>query len=254
MRLVSGRHPVHKWFVLVFTPFRFWWRDTRLAELTQTLPPSTSTHSNFVPSTPSSHQPSDHASHALSQSLKYRFPYPTTFVSVPYYTDTTLGSLDAVVIPAARSVREVLVMVPLVPTPAPLVAGEDKGMEVELLPCAPPGLPTTSSFAFQAPHVDLASSPTNSSSTNSSSITLPQNFRVSQPQTSKAYVQPDGLLLYVAEASYERGTSPLSSWVPISAYDHKDYEPDESVGAEDLNQRGTNKLVEEEGLLGCFHG
>jgi snurportin-1 len=30
-----------------------------------------------------------------------------------------------------------------------------------------------------------------------------------------ARVQPDGMLLYVAEASYEPGTSPLSSWVPI---------------------------------------
>jgi snurportin-1 len=240
---------VHEWFVLVFTPSRFWWRDTRLAELTQTLPPLTSTHSNFVPPTPLAHQPSDHATQALSQSLKYRFPYPTTFVSVPYYTDTTLGSLDATVIPAARSVREVLVMVPLVPTPAPLVAGEDKGMEMELPPCAPSGYPITSSFAFQAPHVNPTSLPTNPSST------LPQNTRLSQPQTFKAYVQPDGLLLYVAEASYEHGTSPLSSWVPISAYDHKDYEPDESIGAEDLNQRGTNNPVEEEeGLLGCFHG
>ncbi|TFK47555.1 hypothetical protein OE88DRAFT_1665745 [Heliocybe sulcata] len=32
-------------------------------------------------------------------------------------------------------------------------------------------------------------------------------------------VAPDGLLLYVAQASYEPGTSPLSSWVPIHAYD-----------------------------------
>jgi len=43
-----------------------------------------------------------------------------------------------------------------------------------------------------------------------------------QPATSNAQlpvptarVQPDGMLLYVAEASYEPGTSPLSSWVPI---------------------------------------
>jgi len=28
----------------------------------------------------------------------------------------------------------------------------------------------------------------------------------------------DGLLLYVAEASYETGTSPLSSWIPIAKY------------------------------------
>jgi snurportin-1 len=29
-------------------------------------------------------------------------------------------------------------------------------------------------------------------------------------------LQSDGLLLYVAQASYEPGTSPLSSWIPIS--------------------------------------
>ena len=34
-----------------------------------------------------------------------------------------------------------------------------------------------------------------------------------------ASIQPDGLLLYVSEASYESGTSPLSSWIPISGYD-----------------------------------
>lgn len=34
-----------------------------------------------------------------------------------------------------------------------------------------------------------------------------------------AFVQADGLLLYVVEASYEPGTSPLSSWIPIRGYD-----------------------------------
>ena len=34
-----------------------------------------------------------------------------------------------------------------------------------------------------------------------------------------ASIQPDGLLLYVSEASYEPGTSPLSSWIPITGYD-----------------------------------
>lgn len=30
-------------------------------------------------------------------------------------------------------------------------------------------------------------------------------------------IKPDGLLLYVAQAIYEPGTSPLSSWVPLLA-------------------------------------
>ena len=29
-------------------------------------------------------------------------------------------------------------------------------------------------------------------------------------------IKPDGLLLYVAQAIYESGTNPLSSWVPLS--------------------------------------
>ena len=45
-------------------------------------------------------------------------------------------------------------------------------------------------------------------------LPLPAPFKAQVP-TSTACVQPDGMLLYVAEASYEPGTSPLSSWVPI---------------------------------------
>lgn len=33
--------------------------------------------------------------------------------------------------------------------------------------------------------------------------------------TREAKVEPDGLLLYVKQASYEPGTSPLSGWVPV---------------------------------------
>jgi snurportin-1 len=31
-------------------------------------------------------------------------------------------------------------------------------------------------------------------------------------------LKSDGLLLYVSQASYEPGTSPLSSWIPITGY------------------------------------
>ena len=36
------------------------------------------------------------------------------------------------------------------------------------------------------------------------------------------FIQPDGLLLYVAESGYEPGTSPLSSWIPIVGYEKKE--------------------------------
>src|SRR5260221_13133251 len=96
----------------LLTPIRFWWRDTRLAELTRLLPPSTASpsHSHFV-SVPSQ-------KHVGQQThLKYRFPYPTTFVPVPYHTTTTLTALDEPVIPASRSVREMDVAVPSPPEP-----------------------------------------------------------------------------------------------------------------------------------------
>jgi len=37
------------------------------------------------------------------------------------------------------------------------------------------------------------------------------------PRITQAEIKPDGLLLYVAQAIYEPGTSPLSSWVPLAA-------------------------------------
>lgn len=46
-----------------------------------------------------------------------------------------------------------------------------------------------------------------------------------------APVSPDGLLLYVAHASYEPGTSPLSTWVPVRAY----IEKAEDEGAAQVN-------------------
>ncbi|CAA7268489.1 unnamed protein product [Cyclocybe aegerita] len=171
--------------------FRFWWRDTRLGELAQTVPPSTSVHSNFVPV-------------PQEQTLKYRFPYPTTFVPVPYHANTSFAILDTEVIPAARTVREMSVSVPVPPeTETP------SGMEVEPMPSA--SVP----FTFQA------------SFNGSTSIADPNQHAAPQPSfqfngratTMTTRVQPDGLLLYVAEASYEPGTSPLSSWVPISGYE-----------------------------------
>jgi snurportin-1 len=45
-------------------------------------------------------------------------------------------------------------------------------------------------------------------------IESPQ-FMGPAPRVAQAEIKPDGLLLYVAQAIYEPGTSPLSSWVPL---------------------------------------
>ena len=55
-------------------------------------------------------------------------------------------------------------------------------------------------------------------------------------------VPSDGLLLYVAEASYESGTSPLSSWIPLMAYDDS-HLPDSVVPAP-KQERGSLDMFE----------
>jgi len=163
-----------------YVNYRFWWRDTRLAELPRSLPPSN-------PTGPSSTSTSKTLWHSRSRSFTnstlkaYHFPYPTSFLPIPYHTNTALSHLSSHIIPLARSVRLVSVDVPLT-SPPPTSAHElvSPSMDIDnstsTLPPPPPMILTS----------------------------LPVNL------------QSDGLLLYVAQASYEPGTSPLSSWIPIS--------------------------------------
>ncbi|TDL19635.1 hypothetical protein BD410DRAFT_727057 [Rickenella mellea] len=123
-----------------------------------------------------------------SLSSKYQFAHPTTFVPVPFYTPTTYETLVNDIIPCARTVRTVVVEVLDLGSAVNVVANDEDNMQLD----GRPG------------HI------------------YPSAMR----SISKldAPIQPDGLLLYVAQASYEPGTSPLSSWVPIMEYDaqHKD--------------------------------
>ena len=167
---------------------RFWWRDTRLAELSQTLPPNI----KFLLNSTSSDQPNDNSS-----SPRYYFPYPTKFIPIPYYTNTSLHLLDTRVIPFARELRVITVDVPIYNTEP-------------------------------VSHWNL--NPENNTTT----------FYPHPVEPMAANIQPDGLLLYVSEASYEPGTSPLSSWIPITGYDEdagkkKDPEEEERV---DVNMDG----------------
>jgi len=203
-------------FLLILV--RFWWRDTRLAELTRLLPPSTASPSHFV-SVPSQSRVDQHTH------LKYRFPYPTTFVPVPYHTTTTLTALDEVVIPASRTVREMDVVVPSPPVPLDPASEGSASMEVE-------PTPTPSVYDSQrSPESNMYSPTLPSFFTSPPTVTAHVPFQISQ--TFRAHILPDGLLLYVAEASYETGTSPLSSWVPISNYDEKTNATDKHTGEPD---------------------
>ncbi|KAI6158094.1 hypothetical protein BKA82DRAFT_14143 [Pisolithus tinctorius] len=147
------------------TPFRLWWRDTRLAELPKFSPPSSVFHFSLA---------NDQAqAQPAQQPDSYRFPYPTSFIPIPYHSDTTWRTLFSSIIPLARSTREISVEIP---TSAPFQPSSPAAMSIDT--------------AYN-----------------------PIELRSSKTVTSQ--IPSDGLLLYVAQASYEEGTSPLSCWVPI---------------------------------------
>ncbi|KAF4616700.1 hypothetical protein D9613_008607 [Agrocybe pediades] len=189
--------------------FRFWWRDTRLSELADSPPPPTI---NFltVQSPESISNPS-----TTPPATKYHFPYPTSFLPVPYHSNTTLMNLEQEVIPAAKTWREVNVSIPIDSTPS-----ASGGMEIE-------PLDSTSPFAFASQQQSATLAPSSSGGTKPLISLVPASARI----------EPDGMLLYVSEASYEPGTSPLSSWVPIRGYDTHGDGPVAKEGPLDLFQR-----------------
>lgn len=172
------------------TPFRFWWRDTRLAELPK--PPLPSGNFSFT----APHATADISSQnaeplsnmPTSERERYRFPYPTSFVPIPYHTDTTLTSLSSLVIPMARSTREISVDIPVLVSPPEFISHD---------------------MAVDGTHDTVASRSTTSVI---------------------ARVDSDGLLLYVSHASYEEGTSPLSCWIPNKAITELPELPSGSTG------------------------
>ena len=97
------------------------------------------------------------------------FPYPMTFVPIPYHSDTSLPNLLSAIIPMARSPRKVSIILRL-PSPSNNTEGE---MQVDA-----------------------------------------QSMVGGEGQRMEVQVQSEGLLLYVSQATYEPGTSPLSTWVP----------------------------------------
>ncbi|KAJ3546342.1 hypothetical protein NM688_g5528 [Phlebia brevispora] len=136
------------------TPFRFWWRDTRIAELPVLPPPNALPNLNVQP----------------SSSSKYRFQYPVTVVPIPHHINLSLSQIADELIPLTRSIRHIPISIPL---------QQDTGV------------------------MDLDGI---------SSSTAVRLHREMAP------VQSDGMLLYMAHASYEPGTSPLSTWIPVRAY------------------------------------
>jgi len=141
-------------------------------------------------------------------------------------------------VPAARSVRVVDVRVPRpvgvsvgVLSPALPIVGDEAegGMDIE-----PPTPSAPGEFTF---------GPT------TTSFTAPPSTQATI--TTHHQIAPDGLLLYLAEASYEPGTSPLSSWVPLRGYEEGG--DGYSGGKEDGDGKiGKEKEEEKEGPLDLF--
>ena len=100
------------------------------------------------------------------------FPYPMTFVPIPYHSDTSLPNLLSTIIPMARSPRTVLI----IPRRPPLSSITEGEMQVDAQSMIGTG--------------------------------------EGEVQRIEVQVQSEGLLLYVSQATYEPGTSPLSTWVP----------------------------------------
>lgn len=64
------------------------------------------------------------------------------------------------------------------------------------------------------------------------------NRPFSQLQSLPMQVRPDGLLLYVSQATYEPGTSPLSTWIPIRAYTEEKWKDDKAMKTEGESPAG----------------
>ncbi|KAA1476568.1 hypothetical protein DENSPDRAFT_518264 [Dentipellis sp. KUC8613] len=193
------------------TSFRLWWRDTRLSELPPPRPPTVLTSSKD--SSPTQTWPANGMQPSGDASnTEYRFPYPTAFIPVRYHTDTTLPQLLTHVIPLARSSYNVNISIPTNPSAELRPAEAEVEMEVEE---SQPSLPESS---------------------------------VKEINTE---IKSDGLLLYVAQAIYEPGTSPLSSWIPVAAVQDETAMSEAQASPLDTFQRLVQKrLVREQAAIG----
>ncbi|KAF8624980.1 hypothetical protein AX15_005614 [Amanita polypyramis BW_CC] len=219
--------------------FRFWWRDTRLAEITQSTPPMTGYQATIpLPMVSIPPQPTTTSSTTTASTPKYQFSYPTTFLPIPYYTDTSLSSIFERIIPSTRTMRSVMVNVPVFsPMPQAIpstnrVSEDGGGMDVDGMNMhameSRGHVPSQQTFSFSFAQQQSARPESVPSMTAVPAVKpLPAPAGVQLAATAvasvqvKTSIQPDGLLLYVAEASYEPGTGPLSSWIPIVGYERE---------------------------------
>ncbi|KAI5888600.1 uncharacterized protein SCHCODRAFT_02637180 [Schizophyllum commune H4-8] len=174
----------------------------------------------------------------------HRFAYPVLFVPIPYHTDTTIPNLLNLVLPLARAARqvevppiqhvEVLVDETKGAEPKKTGAEQQGDMEVDTAPVSQQKTDTNKNRRPSKSH-RVVPTGTHTVSPTGAHVVSHANTNIVSKQAAAvracpypngaalASVEPDGLLLYVAEAMYEQGTSPLASWVPIRSYEQPEY-------------------------------
>ncbi|KAG8920457.1 hypothetical protein FRC01_000743 [Tulasnella sp. 417] len=200
-------------FVDCEAEFRFWWRDSKLSELPKFPLPNAPRSSSQSPSS--------------SSTPPALFPYPVYFLGVPYYSPPlTLPSFLQTLIPAARTNRQLSIQVPIPKPPPPPKRPRAKGkgkakdanasMEVEAQD-GEPGEETMETEATAAEGGELQDEFGRDSPAAMSRYL--QNKRVPTPPVPKTRMDTtsfvsDGILLYVSQASYQPGETPLACWIP----------------------------------------
>ncbi|KIO33772.1 hypothetical protein M407DRAFT_229640 [Tulasnella calospora MUT 4182] len=199
-------------FVDCEAEFRFWWRDSKLSELPKFPLPN-------APRSSSLQSPSE------SSTPPALFPYPFYFLGVPYYSPPlTLPSFLQTLIPAARSTRQLSIQVPIPKPPPPPKRPRAKGkgkakeqnanasMDVE----ARDAEPVEETMEMEA-NAELQDEYGRDSPAVMARYL--QSKRVPTPPMPKtradtASFVSDGILLYVSQASYQPGETPLACWIP----------------------------------------
>jgi len=162
--------------------FRFWWRDSRLSEISH-LPPSRTCK-----------KPKHHPQYAqmdfnftsmaeAERGIPLTFEYPHSFLPIPYYNPPiSLDMFVNTVIPTAKMRRSFELQFP-----APLSATTVDSMETDGI-------------------VDGGE-------------TMDGWMEVETEQVVPTSIDSDGMLLYVSGACYQPGQTPLSTWVPAKSLD-----------------------------------
>lgn len=128
---------------------------------------------------------SSYQSNEASPRPAYRFPYPITLAPVPYVKPDSLHTILSDLIPRARCGQTFHLRIPVL---SEFRSSNGEEMQIDFMSSQDVGLGPWP--GIQIKDTDVA-------------------------------IRSDGLLLYVGEASYESGETPLSVWIPCRPVDQR---------------------------------